>query len=685
MFKLTSISIAILIAALFNIFTTYLSWQRRRTKGGYYFALAMLALTIWTIFAGLDYAAVPISLKVIFAKLESLGYGPALSLMAAFTITYAGRETLLKKNWVRFLLIFLPLSSILLILTDSLHGWVWSGWAMSEAADNVLIFQHGPAFTWITFTGYFFIVVMLVNLLDVSFTGLELSRKQARLLLFGLLVPVIGNLIYLTGVSRTPGVDWSSIFFSLTGLLFLFALYGRRFMDIVPSARNAMIEKMEDGILVLDDHSRLVDFNPAAQAMLGIQNDDLWNPIQTVLSRWPDDVAVLADPSTETMREIRIGEKTFDVRVTFLNDERDRPYGQLLVMRDITVRKKSEEALLKSEAQNRAIVNSVPDLLFRIDRQGIILDYYSRDNSLLYAPPEAFLNKLLASVLPAHISKLAMEALEKSLATNQVILFEYTMERNGETKYYENRITPLGIDEVLAVIRDITERVQQEEALRQTQNQLLEQQRVMVVIDERQRLARDLHDSVSQSLHSVNLFAETLSSVLARGNMERGLQLAERLQESARQALKEARLLLYQLRPTEDADIDLFRDLEARLSAVERRAGMRAAVILDGSLDDFPAAWMEHLFRITIEALNNALKYAQAHEVKVTITCAPPVLELEIADDGIGFEPQFISSGGMGIRSMRERAELIGGTLKLFSAPEKGCRVLVHAEMKEEK
>ncbi len=254
MFQLTNISIAIFVATLLNIFTTYTSWQRRKTKGGIYFAGAMLGFTFWTLFAALDYAATSIPLKIFFAKLEILGYGTALPLMSMFTIIYAGHEEWLKKNWFKFSLVFLAASSILLVLTDSLHGLVWSGWILSDVADNVLIFEHGPAFTWITFTGYFYIVVILLNLLQVGFSGPIPSRKQARMLLLALIVPVGGNVIYLSNVSNTPGVDWTSISFSIAGLFFLIALYGSRLLDIVPIARNILIERMLDGILVLDNN-----------------------------------------------------------------------------------------------------------------------------------------------------------------------------------------------------------------------------------------------------------------------------------------------------------------------------------------------------------------------------------------------------------------------------------------------
>jgi signal transduction histidine kinase len=344
LFKLTPISIAIFVAAFVNTLVAYSSWRRRKAKSGMYFALAMMAITFWTYAAALDYAAVPLSLKVSFAKLEYLGYMCALALFTAFALSYAGYEDWLKKTWIKILLIGIPASNVLLAWTNEWHGWVWAGFIVNEAVDNVVNFEHGPAFIWVTLSSYGLILIIFLSLLSATLKGPELARKQARLLLFALLALVATNLIYLLDIFQVPGVDWSSIMFSITGLLFLFALYGSRFMDMVPIARNTMIERMADGVLVMDVRGNLVDFNPAAQAVFGIRPDDLWTPLQTALARWPEISALLENPARPEATEITTGNpaRILDLRLTQLEDNRNRVYGLLIVMRDITERKQAE-------------------------------------------------------------------------------------------------------------------------------------------------------------------------------------------------------------------------------------------------------------------------------------------------------------------------------------------------------
>jgi len=226
---------------------------------------------------------------------------------------------------------------------------------------------------------------------------------------------------------------------------------------------------------------------------------------------------------------------------------------------------------------------------------------------------------------------------------------------------------------LLSSLIDITEQKQAEAALIQ-----------LAAIEERQRLARDLHDSVNQSIHSLELFSETLINALERNNMDRARQIANRLQESARQALKETRLLLYQSQSSaSEKNIDLFQELETRLAMVERRAGVRTQIIREGPMEHLPPAWSENLFWITIEALNNALKHAQAHNMKIVLRTSPLHIELDICDDGIGFDPQRARAGGMGLQNMRERANLLHGALEILSTPGKGTCVQFRADIEE--
>jgi signal transduction histidine kinase len=203
---------------------------------------------------------------------------------------------------------------------------------------------------------------------------------------------------------------------------------------------------------------------------------------------------------------------------------------------------------------------------------------------------------------------------------------------------------------------------------------LYRQAEQLAVMEERERLARDLHDSVTQSLYSLTLFAEA-GQRCAEGYLAQ-------LGETAQDALKEMRLLVYKLRPPALEREGLVGAIQHRLGAVERRAGVKAHLLVDDMIE-LPASVEEGLYHIAQEALNNALKHAAANSVTVRIRVVDEQVELEVVDNGIGFDPDTTGNGGgMGLVNMRERAKELGGTLRTVSAPGEGTEVSVSVKVR---
>jgi signal transduction histidine kinase len=195
------------------------------------------------------------------------------------------------------------------------------------------------------------------------------------------------------------------------------------------------------------------------------------------------------------------------------------------------------------------------------------------------------------------------------------------------------------------------------------------------VLEERGRLARDLHDSVTQLLYSVNLFATSGQNALNAGNQSALKTSLTKLAESAQQALREMRLLIYELRPLVLEQEGLVGALQRRLDAVEGRVGI-ATQLLASEMIELPGQVEEELYRIGVEALNNALKYAKATLVIVSISVDQEQIQLAVMDNGIGFDLRVVErKGGLGIIGMRERAEKLGGALEVVSAPGEGTSV----------
>ena len=195
--------------------------------------------------------------------------------------------------------------------------------------------------------------------------------------------------------------------------------------------------------------------------------------------------------------------------------------------------------------------------------------------------------------------------------------------------------------------------------------------------EERERLARELHDAVTQSIYSLTLFAEAGRRLASVGQLDRVQEYLTLLGDTAQQAMKQMRLMLYELRPAVLEQVGLVQALRQRLDAVERRAGIEARLDVSEPLRLSPAV-EEGLYRVCQEALTNALKHASARTVVVRLLRSDNEVLLEVSDDGIGFTPhQASEAAGLGLTHIRDRTAQLNAELQIETVLDKGTTVRV--------
>lgn len=213
--------------------------------------------------------------------------------------------------------------------------------------------------------------------------------------------------------------------------------------------------------------------------------------------------------------------------------------------------------------------------------------------------------------------------------------------------------------------------------------QRYEEAQETAVTEERNRLARELHDSVTQSLYSANLFAEAGRETVESGDTQGASHYFSRIGSTTQQALKEMRLFLYELRPPDVEGDGLVDALQRRLDAVEKRAGVEARLILDGDIE-FPDEVNDQFFRISQEALNNVIKHAEADEVTVYLQ-ANGSIGVKVVDNGRGFDLNEVDQkGGLGLQSMQERAAQIDAHFIIHTAPGEGTTIQVEVKKNDD-
>lgn len=213
---------------------------------------------------------------------------------------------------------------------------------------------------------------------------------------------------------------------------------------------------------------------------------------------------------------------------------------------------------------------------------------------------------------------------------------------------------------------------------------LYKQAQELAMLEERQRLARDLHDAVSQTLFSASVVAETLPRIWERQTPEETRSGLNELMRLTRGALAEMRNLLAELRPKALTETDLGVLLKQLTDA--SGGHIQIPIKLEVAIDrkTLPPDTQIAFYRIAQEALSNIIKHARAHQVEVKFTCSEGVACLQISDDGRGFDVEQAGAGHYGLQIMRERAIAAGATVTITSQPGSGTRIIVdwHADVK---
>jgi signal transduction histidine kinase len=240
----------------------------------------------------------------------------------------------------------------------------------------------------------------------------------------------------------------------------------------------------------------------------------------------------------------------------------------------------------------------------------------------------------------------------------------------GETRWIRVTSQPIvesgQINGIQGLLTDITERKRREA-----------QQEATTIAGERQRLARELHDSVTQTLYTIDLFSRATQSALEAKKIETAGNYAHQVIKLSQSALADMRLLIFELRPPVLEEVGLAGALQVRLESVEERAGLKTKYELKGERP-LPLSVETELYAVALEALFNTLKHAQAEHVTVKLEHEEGQTYLTISDDGMGFDPQLVEkSGGYGLSNMQERIARINGSIMIETSPGKGTIVTV--------
>ena len=452
--------------------------------------------------------------------------------------------------------------------------------------------------------------------------------------------------------------------------------------------------------ICLSDQGRILDGNDQFMAMFGYERSEMiGREIVTLIA--PEARELIAERlrnNREEPLEHRLMRKDGTLFVGEAQAKMllwDGGMARVTAVRDITERKQVETALRESEERYRTLVEHAPECVAVAINERIV--YINPAGTAMFGTkessgPEYFIGRSVFDFVPQEYRETVRQRREAVLATGAAAAaWEFPLLRDdGTTVFVEARAIRCVYDgqpAILNLIRDITHRKRAEmeqAAASQREQQALEDYTRRLIASqeaERRRIAGELHDSLGQNLLLIkNRIAQALKSPSLTAAAQDHLQAAAQL---ASDAIAEVRHISHDLRPYQLDQIGLTRSLAAMIDKAAESTGIEFERHIEDIDDVFSSDAATNLYRVVQECINNVLKHAAARHVKIDIERDVRHVRLRITDDGQGFATAPGEGSGMGLRNVVERVRLMGGTLRLHTAPGEGAFVEVAIPVSE--
>lgn len=341
--------ILLLTTALAGGLAAY-TWTLRKMPGAQALFALMVGAGIWALADAAGFGSADLPTRILWSKASYLGIVLIPIAWLAFAVAYAGRAPL--GHSALALLAIEPIITLLLVWTNELHGLIWSSITVTSTRPYLELSRvYGDWFWLHTAYSYLLLGIGAYLLLAMAVRLRRAYRGQSGVLLLAVAIPWVGNALYLLRISPLPGLDLTPFGFLAAGLALVLGIYRYRVLEVFPGllpiARDAVVEAMVDGVVVVDRRGKVIDLNPGAHRLLGCDDRVIGQPVESVIEAWPD-LSSSFDESSARRVEVSFGlgasERWCDAMVSPLR-RRDRLVGWLLVLRDVTERRRADRAL----------------------------------------------------------------------------------------------------------------------------------------------------------------------------------------------------------------------------------------------------------------------------------------------------------------------------------------------------
>jgi PAS domain S-box-containing protein len=481
----TYYAIALVVTVAVALTLAAVAWRRRSVPGSTYFALMMLSGAWWAFTYAIEVLSKEQSLKISLAQVSYIGVGSMPVFFMLFALSYWRPDIHIRLRH-QIVIWLIPAVTILMALTNELHGILWNEIAPSAEDPNILIYGHGPWF-YVAVTYLYVTVWAGVVLLFRAATSLSrIYRRQALIVLVASVLPWIANIFFLLGLSPVPGLDMAPIMASATGLLLAFGIVKFQLFKVLPIAKEVVYRQIESGVLVVNDGGTIVDINPAVKNMLG-GDVEVGRNLEAALKNRLNIPFPL--PAVHQRLETYLNDREkplwLDVVIAPLLNRHSQLSGHLIMLHDISERKSAEEA----QHRLAVIVESSHDAILSKTLDGNIT-IWNRGAEMLYGyTAEEAIGCPVSILIPPEFADEGRQFLKK-------------VGRGESVKDYEAvRITKNGkrINVLLTIspIQDVSGRIIGASTIAQD---ITELKRAAEVVKESEKKYRDLFENANEAI-----------------------------------------------------------------------------------------------------------------------------------------------------------------------------------------
>ena len=355
-----------LVSVIATLIVAGQTWRQRSTPGARELTFLMGAAALWAFCDGMALALTGLQAKILISKFSHIGIQSVPVFLFLFSLRYTNHTHLLTQRR-RYLLWVPTVLAILTVFTNDWHHLFWSDVTLVQAPYGIEDdYFHGPLFWFFTVYLYLLIIAGTVLLVRSAVSNVHRYRLQSIVMLTAVAIPWAANFVYLLNLTPWPWLDTTSIAFALAGVLLSWALLRLGLLRILPLARTRLVESMNEGMIAVDAHGLVVDVNPAGAAILQSATPAIavGQPVPA-LGRAGELIArQVAQPDAAEQQQRTTEVKmtngiTLEVRISPLSSS-ERSMGTLLLLHDISDRKRIEAELRASEERYRRLIDNAP-------------------------------------------------------------------------------------------------------------------------------------------------------------------------------------------------------------------------------------------------------------------------------------------------------------------------------------